>query len=146
MKKRLLLAAAFVLLLETAFGIGLAPPAFAGEWSTSYGSMSLPDQPRPGALRAPYSHDNGRIVGEMLIPKCLDTCGPQVRGVWVEADSAHECSSAKDGSYYWGNVELDFNVQYTSFSGHWDYCGEGGGGGSWQGGLGTSRMPQQPSR
>ena len=101
-----------------------AAPAMAGDWTTTYGVMQLPDTPRPGALRAPYSMDEGRIVGEMRIPKCFG-CGPEIVGVWVERGSAHECASAKDGSKFWGNVTLTFKPGYGSFSGQWDYCGTG---------------------
>jgi len=92
--------------------------------------MSLPDQPEPGPLRTTYANSNGLIIGEMLIPKCGDPSrcpdqGPQIRGRWVEDGTAHACSSAVEGRYRWGNIELQFNVEYTIFSGQRDNCGQG---------------------
>ncbi len=121
-----------------------AAPASAAQWSTTYGTMTLPTLPRPGAVRAPYTDDNGRIIGQMAIPKCFG-CGPELNGVWVENSSSHKCDSTRDGSFYWGNVELRFNGTYTSFSGHWDYCGSGGTR-AWTGKIGSSRMPQESSK
>jgi hypothetical protein len=132
------------ILLVTAFAFGMAAPALAGGWSTTYGDMSLPDQPQSGALRAPYTDDNGRIVGEMRIPKCIG-CGPVVTGIWVENASGQRCDTARDGSNYWGGVEFEFNGDYTSFTGHWNYCGSGGGS-PWKGRIGGSRLPQAPSK
>ncbi|HUS96992.1 MAG TPA: hypothetical protein VMX97_09660 [Hyphomicrobiaceae bacterium] len=100
-------------------------PAMAGQWSTSYGSMTLPDAATSTELRAPYADDNGRIIGRMLQPKCPN-CGVIVTGVWVETGSAKTCDSIKDGSRHWGNVDFKFNPEYTAFQGTWDYCGQGG--------------------
>jgi hypothetical protein len=109
--------------------------AHAESWGTSFGDMELPDSPRAGPLRAPYSSDQGRIIGRMDIPKCMG-CGPVVTGVWVEQGSSKKCESPQDGSHYWGNVELEFTGPYDSFTGKWDYCGDGSNR-SWTGKLGA---------
>ncbi len=131
-------------ILATAFVLTLAMPAAAGQWSTSYGAMSLPDQPHGGAIRAPYNDDDGRIIGEMQIPKCIG-CGPIVTGIWVETSSGQRCDTARDGSNYWGGVKLEFNGDYTAFTGSWNYCGSGGGS-AWKGQQGATRLPQAPSK
>ncbi len=117
---------------------GFSFGAGAAEWTTTYGVMTLPDAPRPGALRAPYSGDNGRVIGEMLIPKCIG-CGPLVEGVWVETGSAAACETMQDGSRHWGDVELKFNAEYTEFTGTWDYCGKGSTR-PWSGKIGITRL------
>lgn len=48
--------------------VAFLQPAAAAEWSTSYGRMTLPDNPDPGPLRADYSSDEGRIIGRLLQP------------------------------------------------------------------------------
>jgi len=114
---------------------------YAGDWGTTYGTMALPDTPKAGSVRAPYSSDSGRLIGHMKLPKCLD-CGVVLSGVWVEGSSAKRCDSAEDGSFYWGSADLEFNADYTSFAGSWNYCGAGAGR-SWSGKLGVSKGPAQ---
>lgn len=126
-----------VTIIALALLAGLTGAASAAEWTTTYGTMQLPDAPRYGAVRAPYASDEGRIVGTMQIPKCLG-CGPEIVGVWVERGSARTCESPRDGSLHWGNVTLTFNPEYTAFEGAWDYCGDGATNG-WRGTLGASR-------
>lgn len=118
--------------------MALLQPAAAAEWSTSYGRMTLPDNPQPGPLRADYSSDAGRIIGTLLQPKCLG-CGLVFEGIWVEAGSAQECASEQDGSRHWGSVSFEFNPEFTAFGGKWDYCGAGGTY-NWRGSTGVDRM------
>jgi len=101
-----------------------ASPVLAGEWGTSYGTMTLPDEPAAGPVRAPYSQDEGRVIGDLLQPKCMD-CGWLLEGYWVERGSAQECSSSVDGSRHWGRVAFEFSPAYDAFIGTWDYCGAG---------------------
>lgn len=121
-----------------------APTVHGAEWSTTYGRMNLPDSPVSGDVRADYSSDEGRIIGRVLRPKCMG-CGVMLEGIWVEAGSAQECDSPRDGSNHWGNVTLEFNPEYTAFDGAWDYCGSGGTR-SWRGAIGSTRMTVQGDR
>lgn len=132
MRNRILAAAA-------AFTFLAAGAAFAGQWSTSYGTMNFPDTPQDTALRIAYPDDGGRVIGQMS----TGGSGATFSGVWVEGNSARECSSKKDGSAYWGNVTFSFNAGYDAFTGRWDYCGEGGGS-SWNGQLGRGLMKSMP--
>lgn len=128
-------------LLAATVALFLGGQAQAGDWGTTYGTMTLPDTPRAGSVRAPYSSDSGRLIGQMKIPKCMG-CGVLVSGVWVEGSSAQRCGSAEDGSFYWGSADLEFNADYTSFVGSWNYCGAGAAR-SWTGKLGVSKGPAQ---
>lgn len=114
-----------ILALLSVLCAAFVQPAAAAEWSTSYGRMELPDDPQPGELRAEYSSDEGRVIGTLGQPKCLG-CGLEFDGIWVEAGSARECAREQDGSLYWGLVNLEFDPEFTSFNGKWDYCGDGG--------------------
>ena len=134
MRKTLIASASAMLLL----GTGLA---LAGQWSTSYGTMEFPDTPQNTALRISYPDDNGRVIGQMS----TSGSGATFSGVWVEGNSAHKCSSKKDGSAFWGNVSFSFNPAYDGFTGSWDYCGEGGGG-SWKGQLGRTVRSKNKSK
>ena len=124
-------------LVAVALLVGLSGAVVAAEWTTTYGVMHLPDTPVSGAVHAPYTSDEGRIIGTMQIPKCVG-CGPEVIGVWVEQGSAETCDSPRDGSLHWGNVKLSFNPEYTVFEGAWDYCGDGAANG-WRGTIGSGR-------
>ncbi|MFZ1679593.1 MAG: hypothetical protein WAT70_01130 [Rhizobiaceae bacterium] len=126
-----------VLALATALALMNVASVQAGQWGTSEGTMTLPDEPMTGAIRAPYTQDDGRIVGRMNKLKTGDY-SVGISGVWIESQSAKACATKKEGSPYWGNVTLQFNAAYDAFTGRWDYCGEGGGG-SWTGKLGASK-------
>lgn len=125
------------LALVSLMALGWSGAALAGEWGTNCGTLSLPDDPVGASIHAPYSMDNGRIIGRMNKPKCPD-CGVTIDGVWVEDGSAKTCESSKDGSAHWGGVHLEFNADYTSFKGSWNYCGQGAGS-PWTGKLGVSK-------
>lgn len=129
------------LTLATVSFLGAIGAANAGEWGTSYGAMTLPDEPTPGAVRAPYSVDQGRVIGRIAKAKCPD-CGVGLSGVWVEAGSNEACSTEKDGSVHWGDVHLEFNAAYTAFTGSWNYCGAGGSH-PWTGKLGATKSGGQ---
>jgi hypothetical protein len=69
--------------------------------------------------KATYTYDNGRILFYAIINQIY------WEGYWVENSGAHDCSEKKDGSTDWGVVKFQFNDAYNSFSGEWDFCGEG---------------------
>jgi hypothetical protein len=121
-----------------------AVPASAADWTTSYGLMTLPDTAAAGPVRAPYTDDDGRVIGRFVAPKCID-CGAVLEGVWVETDSGRRCDTVQDGSEHWGRVTFEFDPAYTSFSGSWDYCGAGSGS-SWRGEIGVTRLAPQASK
>lgn len=111
-----------------------ATGACAGQWGTTCGTMSLPDEPADTAIHSAYSVDQGRVIGQMRVSGGKAV----ISGIWVEADSGKTCDSEEDGSLHWGRVTLRFNADYTSFSGSWTYC-DGNSGGSWNGTLGASK-------
>ncbi len=99
-----------------------APPVpIAGTYSTTYGTMTLT---RSGnRVTGSYDGQDGLIRGRILGNVLLE-------GVWVEPSAAYACGTAQEGSIYWGNIQFVFSA--SGFSGHWDYCGEIGGG-RWNG-------------
>ncbi len=88
--------------------------SIGGSWTTTYGTMTFPEI-RSGTLRAPYTNEKGVIIGTLN--------GQILSGIWVEPSSAQKCTSERDGSFYWGVVNFEFNANNTRFSGSWDYCG-----------------------
>ena len=69
--------------------------------------------------KATYTRANGRILFY-----AIDGQG-KWEGYWVENSGAHDCSDKKDGSTDWGVAIFQFNDAYNSFSGKWDFCGDG---------------------
>ncbi len=61
---------------------------------------------------ATYSTDSGRIIGS-----ASDTT---ISGFWVEKNSREPCSALKDGSQFWGRVELVRSGD--TVTGSWSYC------------------------
>ena len=121
-------------MLATLIALGLASTAQAGDWTTTYGTMTLPDTPGDLRIFADYSVDSGRIIGRMEI----DGGEPVIMGAWVEGSSGAPCPTSMDGSQAWGTVRLEFNADYTAFNGNWGYC-DGPMNKSWTGTLGASR-------
>jgi hypothetical protein len=90
-----------------------------GEWQTTWNNrkvkLAIIDD-----TRVEYAHRNGRIIFYSI-----DKRG-KWEGYWVEDRGISGCGSfLKDGSSHWGKVTFQFNEDYTSFRGEWDYCGIG---------------------
>jgi hypothetical protein len=101
---------------------GTAP--YGASYSTNWGNVTFQRQGAP--LIGTYPTDDGRIVG---------TLRDQVlSGYWTESSSSRECASDRDGTRYWGRLELRFNVDHSFFSGPWGYC-DGMSDGTWSGTL-----------
>ncbi|GEM_PF-1040999 len=88
----------------------LRPHPSEGVWDTSEGVLTFTQI--GSVVRGSYSQDNGKIDGTMNA-NVLD-------GYWVENSSNQRCSSAYNGSYYWGRIHFVFSG--NTFSGAWGYC------------------------
>jgi len=64
---------------------------------------------------ARYEDDNGRVIISQFADNTLS-------GVWVEDHSQQQCATEVDGSYYWGNITLTPNQDFSMFMGVWGYC------------------------
>lgn len=84
--------------------------AIAGVWNSSEGVINFHQQGNRVAGR--YPNDNGEIVGVIN----NDT----LSGYWIEDNSAKRCSTAKNGRYHWGRLELRFSG--NTFSGKYGHC------------------------
>ncbi len=80
--------------------------------STSEGSMTFSGS--TSGILARYGTDRGRVLGTLR--------GSIIDGYWVETDSNEKCSTAKDGSYYWGRIVATLEARGPRFNGKWNYC------------------------
>ena len=85
----------------------------SGDWTSSEGGSMSINQNGPD-VAATYNLKNGRVLGILS--------GRVLNGYWLQSSSDRRCSTAYDGSYYWGRVTLTFAG--TSYSGHWSYCND----------------------
>lgn len=83
-----------------------------GVWSTTEGEINFRQQ--GNRVNGRYSKDNGEVVGSIS--------NRMLRGYWIEDNSNRRCSSAKNGRYYWGVVEFQF--EGDRFNGRWGYCND----------------------
>ena len=83
-----------------------------GSWNTDIGIVLF----EPTA-KARYVDDDGRVIITQFANNMLS-------GFWVEYDSRQKCETEVDGSYYWGNITLTPNQDFTLFIGVWGYCNE----------------------
>ncbi len=82
----------------------------AGTWATSFGRLEI--QQNGSLVTGRYSHDNGRLKGELH--------GQQFNGTWSEApDYAPPRNS--------GTVQWTISADGNSFRGHWRYGHDGSG-------------------
>ena len=94
-----------------------------GEWQTIWRVGSELIKARLKIIddtRVTYGYKSGRIF--------FYSIGKQGKweGYWVEDTGSKVCGNVlKDGSRHWGKVIFQFNDNYTSFKGTWDYCGQG---------------------
>ena len=72
-------------------------------------------QQNGSAVTGTYTTSNGRIFNGTL-------SGRTLTGFWVQDSSAVYCGSAKDGSNFWGHIEFEFNEDFTSFTGEYQWC------------------------
>lgn len=94
-----------------------------GVFDSTYGDLDFGDGT---GGRAPYEG------GESVILYALD--GHTMTGRWVEPASRVTCDVSVAGSEHWGSIEFEFDDDFTSFEGTWDYCG-GDDEGAWNGTL-----------
>ena len=84
-----------------------------GVWSSSEGDITFSQH--GNKIKGRYNpQDNGELIGTIK--------GSTFDSVWIENHSAQRCSSAKNGRYFWGKLQLIFDGD--SFSGMWGYCDE----------------------
>lgn len=83
-----------------------------GAWSSTEGDIRFRQQGNRVSGR--YASDNGEIVGSLA--------NTTLRGYWIEDSSNRRCSTAKNGRYHWGTIELKFDGD--RFGGRWGYCND----------------------
>ena len=83
-----------------------------GSWNTDFDTMSFET-----TSKASYEDDNGRVIITEFEQNTL-------LGVWVEDHSQKRCETQVDGSYYWGNITLTPNQEFSLFTGVWGYCND----------------------
>lgn len=81
-----------------------------GVWSSSEGDITF--RQRGSKVTGRYTQDNGEIIGNMR--------GSKLDAYWIENHSDRRCSTAKNGRYFWGKLQLHF--EGDRFSGKWGYC------------------------
>ncbi|MBF0277046.1 MAG: pentapeptide repeat-containing protein [SAR324 cluster bacterium] len=100
------------------------PPfaVIAGSWDSSEGKMQV--YQNGNNVSGIYGSDNGKISGILS--------GNTLSGLWTENSSSKKCATARNGSYYWGQIRFTFqNPQ--QFNGVWGYCNEPLSGTNWTG-------------
>jgi len=83
-----------------------------GSWTTDFGTILF-----ESTATARYVDDNGRVIITQFANNTLS-------GVWVEENSRQKCETEIDGSYYWGQITLTPNQDFSRFIGFWGYCDE----------------------
>jgi len=59
-----------------------------------------------------YEQDNGRILKINY-----NKSDKEFTGYWIEDNSTQRYNTARDSSYHWGRIALEFNSYFTSFDG-----------------------------
>lgn len=86
----------------------------AGPWTYESGFQMQVQPSDVEGLQARYTFKNGRIFGRLQ--------DGRLQGFWVQSTAGRKCSTERDGSAYWGRLDLVFGE--TSYEGQWGYCDE----------------------
>jgi hypothetical protein len=96
-------------------GAGGAGGAVAGLWDTNLDSPHDPltlTQVGSTVTGVRNTPENGELVGTLT--------GNVLDGFWIEDMSAQRCTTARNGRFYWGRVQMTFSGD--TFEGKWGYC------------------------
>lgn len=90
------------------------PTQIIGIWDSSEGLMQL--HTSGAQVAGQYGDGDGKITGSFSQPD-------EFNGYWIQRNSSQACASEKDGSRYWGRIQLRFeSADQDIFSGYWSYC------------------------
>ncbi len=91
-----------------------SPSQTKSVWISDYGEVVLYENPE-GFVRETYTYENGEIRGKFL--------ENELHGIWRQtAESDVACTTAIEGSIYWGRLVFSFNSDFTAFEGQWGSC------------------------
>ncbi|MGH2968956.1 MAG: hypothetical protein ACRDK0_07815, partial [Solirubrobacteraceae bacterium] len=99
-----------------AIGSAQAPVTWTGEWSTTYGKMTLSQT--GASVEGNYEHDQGHLTGTVS--------GSTLSGTWDEAPT-------RAPPYDKGDFEFTLNADPKSFNGRWRNVGDVDWRGGWTG-------------
>lgn len=93
--------------------VNVQPTRILGIWDSSEGLMQL--QADGGEVTGEYGED-GEIIG-------VFSQTTEFKGYWIQPRSSKSCATERNGSLYWGRLELTFESEAQDvFSGRWSYC------------------------
>ena len=92
-------------------------------WSTTYGDMVLSNLNTAGPVFGFYGSKNRKLEFPYITTDVFSKA-QSLEGYWFgENPDYRMCATARDGSYYWGRVEFNFDEDSLAFTGKWSYCG-----------------------
>lgn len=101
------------------------PHVIGNIYDTDFGAMTLDRWDRDGAAghyvgaspEASGSFDGIREIGNDS-PEGID----RILGYWYQPAAAQACSTQKNGTYYWGQIQFNFSRDRNEFIGFWGHC------------------------
>jgi hypothetical protein len=109
MMRKLLSCIAAASLATTVSSAALAQVTTTTVWSSTEGELTLTQQ---GQTTTGSYSGGGRIVATLA--------NRHLQGFWIEPQSATRCSTQRNGSFFWGRIDLAMDG--TSFTGRRSYC------------------------
>ncbi len=102
------------LLADTESTADVQPTQIIGIWDSSEGLMEL--RMSGNEVSGGYGDGDGQLTGAFSQPD-------EFNGYWVQPGSSQACATDREGSRYWGRIQLRFDsADRNVFSGYWSYC------------------------
>ena len=105
------------------YRVDYRPEMIGRVYDTDFGPMTLDRYDSQGAAgRYGAGADAGTFEG-LVRPADHGVDGyDTVEGYWYQSTSAQRCSRARNGTYYWGRMQLNFPIETNDFIGFYGHC------------------------
>ena len=111
----------------TTYRVDYRPEMIGRIYDTDFGVMTIDRYDRDGASgryqgAAADGSDSGTFDGLVRPADHAADGYDTVEGYWYQSHASQRCASARNGTYYWGRVQLNFPIESNEFIGFYGHC------------------------
>ena len=109
------------------YRVDYRPELIGRVYDTDFGQMTVERYDRDGAAgryagRAADGSDSGVFDGAVRPADHTGDGYDTVEGYWYQAHASQRCGSPRNGTHYWGRVQLNFMRDTDEFIGFYSHC------------------------
>ena len=111
----------------TTYRVDYRPEMIGRIYDTDFGVMTIDRYDRDGASgryegAAADGSDSGTFDGLVRPADHAADGYDTLEGYWYQSHASQRCASARNGTYYWGRVQLNFPIESNEFIGFFSHC------------------------